>query len=117
MKKRQCAYCGAVFEVTTTGPKKYCSASCRTKATADKRNADNRAWEPEHREPYIPPLYDAPKDEFVIAGKSLPRLAREAKAFRMSYGEYIMRIRCGTIEDTLKQMGVTDWKSILRGLE
>lgn len=54
---------------------------------------------------------------FDLTGKSLNRIAREAHALSMSYGEYVSRVQAGTIRSFLRQeRGIADPDKVLRKL-
>lgn len=115
--KLRCPQCGKIF-TPHRSDQKYCSPNCRDKynngTSSERRRKREEKAKVADAIKQFKTKDTAPIDEFVIAGKSLCRLAKEAKAFGMSYGEYMMRIRCGDIERVLKMKGITDWKRILR---
>ena len=116
MIKLRCPQCGKIF-TPHRRDQKYCSPECREKY--NNGTSTNRRKKRIERAKIADAVKQfktediAPLNEFALVGKSLRRVAKEANAFGMSYGEYIMRIRCGDIEHALKMKGITDWKKIL----
>jgi len=53
----------------------------------------------------------------TLEGKSLRRIAAEAKAFGLSYGQYSAAISSGGIRQLLRHRGITNPEAVLRGIK
>lgn len=74
--------------------------------------------EPPKPSAYVPTTHESLAGSvFDLTGKSLNRLAREAHALSLSYGEYVSRVQAGTIRAFLRnERGIADPDKVLRKL-
>lgn len=107
-----CPMCGEVTERKTTN-KKYCTecAAKRLKMTvAQRQQLDMLLGISKVKRPGI----SEELATFDPKGKSIERLNAEARAFRLTYGQYVAACHCGSIHQILKAEGVKEPEQILR---
>lgn len=109
-----CPACGEVVERKTSN-KKYCTdcAAKRQKMTVTQRQQmDLLLGVTKLKRPTTSEALAT----FDPKGKSIERLNAEARAFGMTYGQYVAACENGTIKSKLKVEGVTDPEQVLRDI-
>ena len=117
--QRYCSECGPIAKIENA--KAY---RARRKAEQDSvarptvPGGRKLKHEPPKPSAYVPTTAESLRGSvFDLSGKSLNRLAREAHALSLSYGEYVSRVQAGTIRAFLRnERGIADPDKVLRKL-
>ncbi len=109
-----CPACGEVAERKTPN-KKYCTdcAAKRQKMTVTQRQQmDLLLGVTKLKRPTTSEALAT----FDPKGKSIERLNAEARAFGMTYGQYVAAVACGSIVHVVESKGIKDWQAVLRSI-
>lgn len=108
-----CTICGAEV-VRRSAAQRYCE-SCRAEVRLRTCRRANRKYYHGQRDTQHGD-HAAASVTLSAEGKSINRIAAEARAFGMSYGQYLGALTAGTIMWELRDRGRENWREILASI-